>query len=129
MVEPMATIKVQDILKGALALCVLAAFWNGACSTSEPVKPSEPHPSIQVTPSAVTLKDTVGATTHPGPQALAISADGQGTLTGLRAAIDYGSGPAGWLSASFSDTTAPATLTLTPATSGLNVASYHANVV
>ena len=62
----MATIKVRGILKGALALCVLAAFWNGACSTSEPVKPSEPHPSIQVTPSAVTLKDTVGATTHPG---------------------------------------------------------------
>ena len=121
----MATIKVRGVLKGALVLCVLAAFWNGACSTSEPVPP---HPGIQVTPATVSFNDTVGASA-PGPQPIAIAADGPGTLTGLRAAIDYGSGAPGWLSVSLSDTTAPATLTVTPITTGLNVATYHAIVV
>jgi hypothetical protein len=114
------------VLKGALVLCVLAAFWNGACSTSEPV---QPHPAgIQVTPAAVTFNATVDASA-PAPQTAAVTADGQGTLTGLRASIDYGSGAAGWLSVSLSDTIAPATLTVIPTNAGLNVATYHATVV
>jgi hypothetical protein len=121
----MATIRVRGVLKGALVVCVLAAFWNGACSTSEPMPP---HPGIQVTPATVSFNDTVG-TSVPGPQTIAIAADGPGTLTGLRAAIDYGSGAAGWLSVSLSDTTAPATLTVSPTTTGLNVSTYHAIVV
>src|SRR5438105_329379 len=120
----MATIKVRGVLKGALVLCVLAAFWNGACSTSEPVPP---HPGIQVTPATVSFNDTVGASA-PGPQPITIAADGPGTLTGIRAAIDYGSGAAGWLSVSLSDTTAPATLTVRSANTGLNAASYRATV-
>jgi hypothetical protein len=122
----MATIKVRGVLKGALVLCVLAAFWNGACSTSEPTQ-TQPHPGIQVTPAAVSF--TATATSGPGPQNIAITADGAGTLTGLRAAVDYGSGPTGWLTVTLSDTTAPATLAVTPANTSLNVATYHATVV
>src|SRR5712671_4479824 len=121
----MATIKVRGMLKAALLLCVLGAFWNGACSTSEP---APPHPGIQVAPAGITFSDTMGAATR-GAQVVAITPDGAGTLTGLRAAIDFGSGPAGWLTATLSDTTAPATLTVTPARTGLNVATYHATVV
>jgi hypothetical protein len=121
----MATIKVRGVLKGALVLCVLAAFWNGACSTSEPV---QQRPGILVTPAAVSFTDTVG-TGAPGPQNIAITADGAGTLTGLRAAVDYGSGPTGWLTVTLSDTTAPATLAVTLANTSLNAATYHATVV
>ena len=121
----MATIRVRGVLKGALVLCVLAAFWNGACSTAEP---GQPHPGIQVAPGSVTFNDTVGGSA-PGAQNIAVNADGEGTLTGLRAAIDYGSGPSGWLSASLSDTTAPATLTVSLTSTSLSVATYHATIV
>jgi hypothetical protein len=40
----------------------------------------------------------------------------------------YGSGGAGWLTASLSDSTAPATLTLSARISGLNAGTYTANV-
>lgn len=122
--EHMASIRVRGALKGALLLCVAAAFWNGACSTAEPV----PHPGIQTSQATITFNDTVGATS-PAPQSIAISADGGGTLTGLRAAVDYGSGAAGWLTVALSDTTAPATLTVTLAAPSMSVATYHATVV
>jgi len=120
----MATRVVRGVLKGALVLCVFAAFWNGACSTTEPT----PLPGIAVTPAALTFNDTVG-TAAPASQAVAISADGRGTLTGLKAAVDYASGTAGWLTLSLSDTTAPATVTLTSSLASLTPGTYHATVV
>src|SRR5882672_10337031 len=120
----MATRVVRGVLKGALVLCVFAAFWNGACSTTEPT----PLPGIAVTPAALTFDDTMG-TAAPASQAVAISADGRGTLTGLKAAVDYGSGTAGWLTLSLSDTTAPATVTLTSSLASLTPGTYHATVV
>jgi len=120
----MATRVVRGVLKGALVLCVFAAFWNGACSTTEPT----PLPGIAVTPAALTFTDTVG-TAAPASQAVAISADGHGSLTGLKAAVDYGSGTAGWLTLSLSDTTAPATVTLTSSLASLTPGTYHATVV
>lgn len=121
----MATMKVRGVLKAALVLCVFAAFWNGACSTTEP-KP--PVPGIAVSPAAVTFNDTMG-TAAPGPQMVTVSADGQGTLHGLNAAVDFGSGTAGWLTVSLSDTMAPATVTVTSNVASLPAGSYHATVV
>ncbi|HTI06827.1 MAG TPA: hypothetical protein VL549_16110 [Gemmatimonadales bacterium] len=120
----MASTTMRGALKAALVLCVFAAFWNGGCSTSEPVQ----HPGIQATPAAISFSDTMGAAV-PGPQTVSISADGPGTLTGLRASVDFGGGTSGWLTVTLSDTTAPATLTVTPSNTGLSVATYHATVV
>jgi hypothetical protein len=121
----MSTTAMRGALKVALVLCVLAAFWNGGCSTTDP---GTPRPGIAVAPSAITFNDTMG-TAAPASQAIAISADGAGILTGLRAAVDFGGGSAGWLTVSLSDTTAPATLTLTSSPASLPAASYNATVV
>ena len=120
----MASTKVRVTLKAALILCVAAAFWNGGCSTAEPVQ----HPGIQAAPAAIAFNDTMGSA-MPGPQTISITADGPGTLSGLRASVDFGGGTGGWLSVTLSDTVAPATLTVTPSNSGLAVATYHATVV
>src|ERR1041384_3355608 len=120
----MASTKVRVTLKAALILCVAAAFWNGGCSTAEPVQ----HPGIQAAPAAIAFNDTMGSA-MPGPQTISITADGPGTLGGLRASVDFGGGTSGWLSVTLSDTVAPATLTVTPSNSGLAVATYHATVV
>src|ERR1041385_8381455 len=111
----MASTKVRVTLKAALILCVAAAFWNGGCSTAEPVQ----HPGIQATPATIAFNDTMGSA-MPGPQTISLTADGPGTL---------GGGASGWLSVTLSDTVAPATLTVTPSNSGLAVATYHATVV
>jgi len=58
-----------------------------------------------------------------------VTGDGQLPLTGLRlGTIAYGSGGAGWLSAALSDSTAPASLLLTPRIAGLNAGTYTASV-
>ena len=118
----MASIAVRGALKLALVLCVLAAFWNGACTT-EPVKTKA---QILISPAAVSFADTVGNASPPA-QSVAISTDGQGTVSGLSAAIGYTSG-SGWLAVSLSDTTAPATMTLTPSMTGLAAGTYQATV-
>jgi len=120
----MATRAVRTALKGALVLCVFAAFWNGACSTTEPV----PLPGIAVTPAAVTFNDTMG-TAAPAPQTIAVAPEGKATLPGLSAAVDYGSGTAGWLTISLSDTVAPATVTVTSNLASLSAGTYQATVV
>ncbi|MGH7462444.1 MAG: fibronectin type III domain-containing protein, partial [Longimicrobiales bacterium] len=54
---------------------------------------------------------------------------GGGALTGLSTAITYGAGQSsGWLSATLSTTTAPATLTLRAGASGLPTGVYNATV-
>src|SRR5213075_3230926 len=117
----MASIAVRGALKAALVLCVAAAFWNGACT-----EPTKPKAQILVNPSAVSFTDTVG-NSSPGPQSVTVSTDGQGTVTGLTATVNYGSG-SGWLAAALSDTVAPATLTLAPSISGLAAGTYQATV-
>jgi len=117
----MASIAVRGALKAALVLCVAAAFWNGACT-----EPTKPKAQILVNPSTVSFTDTVG-NSSPGAQSVAVSTDGQGTVTGLTATVNYGSG-SGWLAVALSDTVAPATLTLTPNITGLTAATYQATV-
>ena len=88
----MATTTVRGVLKGALVLCVMAAFWNGACSTSDPSKivqpppppppppPPQPPPpppppappSMVLNPASVSFDDTTGKASRT-PQSVAIA--------------------------------------------------------
>jgi hypothetical protein len=119
----MASRTVRGALKFALVLCVLAAFWNGACKTTEPPSPSE----IALSATSVTFEDTAGLA-NPAPQTVAVTADGQTKLSGLAVTVTYGGANTGWLTATLSDTAAPATLTLTPNVSNLDPADYQATV-
>lgn len=118
----MASIAVRGALKAALVLCVAAAFWNGACS-----EPTKPKAQILVSPSTISFNDTVGSAS-PGAQSVAVSTDGQATVTGLKATVNFGSGTGGWLAVALSDTVAPATMTVTPSITGLTAGTYQATV-
>lgn len=64
---------------------------------------------------------------NPASQTVSITNTGGGSLTGLARTISYSSG-SGWLTATLNTTTAPATLTLQPATAGLGGGTYSATV-
>lgn len=67
--------------------------------------------------------------TEPSPPAATVQITATGTVTNLAlGAITYGSGANGWLTASLSGTSTPATLTLTPSTSALPVGTFTASV-
>jgi hypothetical protein len=83
-------------------------------------------PAIGLSTSSVSFSAPTGGA-NPPPQSIAITNAGGGTLTGLAAAITY-SGPAGWLNAALSGTTAPATLTLAATTGSLAPGTYGAIV-
>jgi hypothetical protein len=84
--------------------------------------------AIKLDPAIVSYTDTAG-TGNPAAATVAITGDGQLALTGLKLGVTaYGSGGSGWLTAKLSDSTAPATLTLTARISGLNAGTYTANV-
>jgi hypothetical protein len=60
---------------------------------------------------------------------VAITNGGTGTLDGLSVgAIDFGTGPTGWLTASLDSSTAPTSLTLTPTAHGLLPGGYAATI-
>jgi hypothetical protein len=92
-------------------------------------QPAASAPAISLSPAAATFAATAGAAS-PAAQPIAIANGGTGTLGGLAAGtVAYGAGQAtGWLSASLSAVTAPATLTLTPATAALTAGAYTATV-
>ncbi|MGE0552545.1 MAG: hypothetical protein AB7R55_03845, partial [Gemmatimonadales bacterium] len=62
-------------------------------------------------------------------QTVSVTNGGTGSLSGLTVGnISYGAGPAGWLGATLSGGTAPATLTLQPTIVGLTAGTYTATV-
>lgn len=61
-------------------------------------------------------------------QTLQLTNGGGGTLAGLATSIAYGAGATGWLAATLSQTTVPATLTLRPVITGIAAGTYTANV-
>ncbi len=66
---------------------------------------------------------------NPAEQTVGVTNAGGGALTGLNTAVTYPNGQAsGWLTASLSGTTAPATLTLTATTGALPVGTHTATV-
>ncbi|MBL8996099.1 MAG: Ig-like domain-containing protein [Gemmatimonadetes bacterium] len=86
-----------------------------------------PAPAIAVTPASIDLNTTVGAT-PPAARDLSVTNGGTGTLSGLSADVAYGPGASDWLALSLSGTTAPATLTVTPATAGVPEGIYTATI-
>jgi hypothetical protein len=89
---------------------------------------SNAAPVIALTPGSVTFSAAAGGS-NPISQTVAVKNSGGSTLSGLAiGTISYGSGATGWLAASLSATTAPATVTLTPALGSLAVGTYTATV-
>ena len=128
-----ATITLQATT-GALA----AGTYTARVSVASPVAGNSPRvvdvtfnvsagPVIAVSPTSLTFASST--TTTPAAQTVAVTNSGGGALTGLAAAVEYtGTGATGWLSASLSATTAPATLTVTAARGSLAAGTYTANV-
>lgn len=82
--------------------------------------------SLQLSTSALTFAAPVG--TVPAAQTVQCNNAGGGTLTGLSVAIAYGATGTNWLSASFNQVTAPATLTVRPAVGALALGTYTATI-
>ena len=84
-------------------------------------------PVIDLSKSTVTFNAAEGS--NPMGQTVIITNDGGGTLSGLSSSLSYAGGqPTGWLSANLLQTTAPAALSLSAATSGLAVGTYNATI-
>jgi hypothetical protein len=85
-------------------------------------------PVISLSPTSVSF-DAVRNGPRPPDHPVSITNGGGGTLGGLSRTIRYAAGqPTGWLSASLSSTTAPATLVLRADQSGLTAGTYDAAV-
>ena len=87
-----------------------------------------PGPSIVVATQAATLTASTGG--DVASMSISVTNGGGGTLRGLSVGpASYGSGqPTGWLAASLSAATAPASLTLTASPAGLQPGQYTASV-
>lgn len=84
--------------------------------------------SISLSPENVSFSATPGGAS-PASQTVSITNGGNGTLNSLSTSITYSNGqPTGWLNASLSGTTAPATLTLNATVGSLTAATYTATV-
>ncbi len=104
-----------------VGLCVLA------CSGGD-TGPRAPAPAIGLSSATVTFSAASG-TASPNSQTITVTNSGTGTLSGVAAGtIVYTSGTAGWLAASLSDSTAPATVTLTATLGALPSGTYKATL-
>lgn len=87
-----------------------------------------PAPTIALSSTAISFSATAGGS-NPSAQSVQITNGGTGTLSGLAGNVTYQAGqPSGWLAASLSATTAPATLAITPTTGTLAAGTYSATV-
>jgi hypothetical protein len=85
-------------------------------------------PLIALSNTTISFTGTQGAP-NPADQTIDVSNGGTGSLTGLAAAVTYGSGqPTDWLTATLDHAKAPATLTLAANTGALAPGTYNANV-
>ena len=96
-----------------------------------------PVERVRVTPDSMDLPlgtaarlDAVAGQGSPQPQSVAITNAGGLSLSGLTiGAIDYGTGPASWLTAALDTTVAPATLTLQAVTGTITQAGSYLALV
>jgi uncharacterized membrane protein len=85
-------------------------------------------PAIGLSQSSASFSATSGGS-NPSSQTVNVTNTGGGTLSGVTTSVTYASGqPTGWLNASLSGTTAPATITLQAATGSLAAGTYNATV-
>ncbi|MFN2571381.1 MAG: hypothetical protein ABR537_07180, partial [Gemmatimonadales bacterium] len=89
-----------------------------------------PAPAMVLTPSSISVADTMGTAASVGPNTVTIMrADTASTpLTGLALGNIVYVGKPGWLTATLSGTEAPAMLTLTPNEAGLTAGNYSATI-
>jgi uncharacterized protein YjdB len=85
------------------------------------------QPLVAASPTEVAFSVLEGS--EPTTQTVAVTNAGGGTLGGLYATVEYTSGAAGWLTPSFSSTTAPTTLSLTAHSDSLTAGTYTATVI
>lgn len=101
------------------------------CSSSSTAPTSDNPPeeaSIVLSESAVDFQAEEGGENPPG-QEIGVTNGGDEALTDLTSDLEYAAGqPTGWLTASPTATTAPATLTLDAAVGSLAAGSYEATV-
>lgn len=128
-------------------LCLVAAMWETGCTVSDPGKVVQPPPppppppppqpppppppppvNIVLNPAAMAFADTMG-TPNPASGTVSVTAAGDTALHGLTVgSVTYSGAGIGWLTATLSGTSAPATLTLTPSKTGLAAGTYTASV-
>ena len=84
-------------------------------------------PAIGASRTSVTMTDRAPGP-NPAPELVSITNTGAFTLSGLGRTIAYGPGATNWLTASFNQATAPATLTLQAVTGSLAPGTYTATV-
>ena len=129
--QPAGTSWLQATLSGStVTLTILntnltAGSYNAFVPVTSPVASNSPQtilvtftvgqgPIILAAPPSLSF-NAVAKGSNPAAQQSAITNAGGGTLSGLAAAVTYAAGqPTGWLAATLSQTTAPATLTLQP---------------
>ncbi len=125
-----ATLSVQPNVTG-----LAAGTYNAIVRVAAPTASNSPRdvaitlvisgqPTIAAAPTTIAF-----STTGPSPasQVINITNTGGGTLSGLSATAQY-TGTAGWMTLTLNTTTAPATLTLQPNSTGLAVGTYNATV-
>ena len=92
------------------------------------VAAAAPPPSLGVAPTSEVFSAVQGQAS-PAAQVVAITNAGGGSLTGLTVQVAYAAGQTtGWLAATLTATTAPASLALTPSTTALAAGAYAATV-
>ena len=111
------------------ATVTVASPSNGGSSAKVTVdlEVQPPPPTIVLDVDGVSFSGVVGGQV-PAVQEVAVTNGGNGTLSGLSAAVTYQGSAAGWLSVALSRTTAPATLTLRASVGLLPAGSYSASV-
>jgi predicted phage tail protein len=124
--DTVATVNSSGQVSGATAGTTTIRARSGRAEGVATVQVLAP-PSIVVSQNTVSFVANSGGPPPPGT-AIAITNGGQGELTGLAVATDYGSGPGGWVSTSLSRTTAPATLTVGVQPGTLPAGTYQATV-
>lgn len=115
-----ATVPVNSALSGVASKTLTITFT---------VIGSPAPPAIGLSPTSLTLTGQAGGA-NPAAKTVTVTNAGAGSLTGLATGtVTYQTGqPTGWLAASVSPTTAPATITLQATTGALTAGTYNARV-
>jgi fibronectin type 3 domain-containing protein len=101
---------------------------NSPQSVTVTLTVAAPTPLIAATPTLLSFSGQQGAG-NPATQTVQITNSGGGSLTGLAVSITYPGGqPAGWVTTSLNQTTAPATLTVGAQTGALTTGTYTAQI-
>jgi Rieske Fe-S protein len=105
-----------------------AGITNGPQTLAVSLIVRDPNAAAALQVSAATAAFTGAVNSAPAAQTLQLTNGGGGTIANLTATVAYGAGATGWLAATLSGPTAPATLTLRPTLTGLSAGTYTASV-